>query len=297
MKVIKPTPITAAMLISTNAAETYAAWNGATAYVVGNIVLLTSTQRLYERLVAGTTATSPELDPTNWLDIAPSNKWAMFDNVVSTQTERASNLNVVIKPGLANSIALFGLSGQSITVVERDALAGSIVYTSTTNLDSSVVYDWYMYFFEPNVQISELVITDLPPYRDAHITVDLTSSSTAKIGIASIGTFYSLGRTQYGASIANIDYSRKETDEFGVTSFVRRAYSKRLSAQLRLNNGQINNIHNILSELRATPCPWVSVEDDSQYSALSIFGFYKDFSIEIQYFDESLCNLEVEGLV
>lgn len=71
MKVIKPTPITAAMLISTNAAETYAAWNGATAYVVGNIVLLTSTQRLYERLVAGTTATSPELDPTNWLDIAP----------------------------------------------------------------------------------------------------------------------------------------------------------------------------------------------------------------------------------
>jgi hypothetical protein len=32
MKVIKPTPITAAMLVSTTATETYSAWNAATAY-------------------------------------------------------------------------------------------------------------------------------------------------------------------------------------------------------------------------------------------------------------------------
>ena len=67
MKVVKPTTLTAAMLVSTDAAETCSAWNAATAYVLDDIVLRTTTERLYQRLVAGTTATAPESDTVNWL--------------------------------------------------------------------------------------------------------------------------------------------------------------------------------------------------------------------------------------
>jgi hypothetical protein len=79
MKVVKPIAVTAAMLVSTTATETYAAWSAATAYAVDDKVLLVSTQRIYQRLVAGTTATSPELDPANWFDIGPTNQCAMLD--------------------------------------------------------------------------------------------------------------------------------------------------------------------------------------------------------------------------
>ena len=295
MKVVKPTPITAAMLVGTTATETYTAWNAATAYVLNDIVLRTATQRLYQRLIAGTTATAPESDTTNWLDIAPSNIWAMFDGEISTTTDRTTSITVVLKPGYVNSLALFGLVGSSIDITVRDALAGAIVYTHSQTLDGTIIADWYQYFFEPVVQLGEVVLTDLPPYGDAHITVVITGTGTVECGICLVGTFYTLGDTQYGASVGIVDYSRKETDAFGITTFVRRAYSKRMTARLMLDTVQINKVQRVLADLRATPCAWIGVDNDT-YAPLVIYGFYKDFSIEIAYPTLSYCSLEVEGL-
>lgn len=295
MKVIKLTAITSAMLVSTTATETYSAWNAATAYTAGDIVLRTTTQRLYERLISGTTATAPESDTTNWLDIAPSNKWAMFDNYTSTQTTQATPLTVVVKPGLVNSLALFSMEGTTLTVTVRDALAGSVVYSYTQSLDGTVISDWYQYFFEPYDPITDVVLTDLPPYGDAHITVDITAATTAKCGILAVGTVYPLGDTLHGAAAGITDYSVKTTDEFGTTSFVVRAYSKRMSARFMLDNGQLNKVQRVLSDVRATPCVWIGT-GSQRYSPLTVFGFYRDFSIDVAYPTYSYCNLEIEGL-
>ena len=296
MKVIKPVTVTDAVLISSTAPETdHAAWAAGTAYSVGNRVIRTSTHRIYERLIAGTTATLPELDAVNWIDIAPTNRWAMFDSEVSTQTALASPLTVVIKPGFVNGIALFGLVGDSLTVTVRDSLAGSVVYSRTLALDGTILADWYQYFFEPYVQRADVVLTDLPPYGDAHITLTLTGSGTVKCGIVALGTVYTLGDTQQGASVSIVDYSRKETDAFGVTSFVQRAYSKRMSVNLLLANAQLNKTQRVLADLRASPAAWVGT-DAPGYEPLTVYGFYKDFSIDIAYPQLSYCSLEIEGL-
>lgn len=296
MKAIKPTAVTAAVLISTNATETVLAWAGATAYAINDKALLASTQRIYQRIVAGTTATAPNLDTTNWLDVGPTNKYAMFDNEISTQTERASSLTVVLKPGYTNSLALFGLEGSSLDITVRDALLGSIVYgPKTISLDGTVLSDWYQWFFEPSVQLAEVVLTDLPPYGDAHITVALTGSGTVKCGICLPGTFYDLGGTQYGATVGIVDYSRKVTDEFGITSFVRRAYSKRMTAKMTIENAQLNKVQRVLADLRATPCAWIGT-DEASFEPLTVFGFYKDFSIDVAYPTASYCSLDIEGL-
>jgi len=295
MKAVKPTAITAAMLVSTDATETYTAWNAATAYIVGDIVLRTTTERLYQRLVAGTTATAPESDTTNWLDIAPSNKWAMFDGEISTATTKSTSLTVVLKPGYVNSLALFGLVGSNLAVTVRDALAGNIVYTLSQDLDGTIIADWYQYFFEPAVQLAEVVLTDLPPYLDGHITIAITGGGTVKCGILLAGTVYTLGDTEAGASASIIDYSRKDTSAAGITSFVRRAYSKRMSARLMLPNAQLNKVQRVLADLRATPCAWIAT-DASGFEPLTIYGFYRDFSIDVAYAVLSYCSLEIEGL-
>lgn len=295
MKVIKPTAVTSAMLISTTATETYSAWNGATAYTAGDIVLRTATQRLYQRLISGTTATAPESDTTNWLDIAPSNKWAMFDNYTSTQTTQATPLTVVVKPGLVNSLAMFALEGTTLTVTVRDALAGSVVYTYTQSLDGTVIADWYQYFFEAYDPITDVVLTDLPPYGDAHITVDIAAATTAKCGILAVGTVYPLGETLGGATASITDYSVKSTDAFGVTSFVVRAYSKRMNVKFMLDNAQLNKVQRVLSDLRATPCVWIGTKFQT-FAPLAFFGFYRDFSIDVAYNTTSYCTLEAESL-
>lgn len=296
MKVIKPTPVTAAVLVSTNATETHSPWAAGTAYAVDAKVTLAATQRVYQRLVAGTTATAPNLDATNWLDIAPTNAAAMFDNEISTQTERAASLTVVLKPGYTNSLALFGLEGASLAITVRDALLGNIVYgPKNISLDGTVISDWYQFFFEPSVQLAEVVLTDLPPHGDAHITATITATGTVKCGICLPGTFYDLGGTQYGATVGIVDYSRKVTDEFGTTTFVRRAYSKRMTARMTLENAQLNKVQRVLADLRATPCAWIGT-DEASFEPLTVFGFYKDFSIDVAYATTSFCSLEIEGL-
>jgi hypothetical protein len=296
MKAVKPTLITAAMLVSTTATEVYSAWNPVTSYALDDIVLLTSTQRLYQRLVPGTTATSPELDTTNWLDIGPTNKLAMFDSEISTLTTATTTLTTVLAPGYVNSLALFGLVGQTLTVTVRDGLAGPVVYgPSVIALDGTIIADWYQYFFEPSVQLAEVALTDLVPYQDAHITITLDGTGTVECGICLIGTFYMLGDTEFGATVSIIDYSRKETDTFGVTTFVRRAYSKRMNARMMLDTAQINKVQRVLADLRATPCAWIGT-DESGFEPLTVYGFYRDFSIDVAYPTKSYCSLEIEGL-
>ena len=293
MKVIKPTPVTAAMLVSTTATETYSAWNAGTAYSLGDKVIYTTTERIYERLVAGTTATAPNLDAANWLDIGPTNKWAMFDSNVSTATTRASSLTVVVKPGYANSAAFFGLAGGVIDITVRDALAGTIVYTGSKTLDGAVILDWFAYFFEPTDQLSEAVFLDLPLYVDSHITVEVTGG-TAGVGVMLVGLAYETGITESGVSLELIDYSVKETDDFGVVSFVRRGNSKRMTVKTFLNNTEINRVQRLLADLTATPCAWIASEK-AGFEPLTVFGYASSFRTEVSSANSS-SNIVIEGL-
>ena len=109
------------------------------------------------------------------------------------------------------------------------------------------------------------------------------------------GTFYELGDTQYGASSGITDYSVKDTDAFGVTTFVQRAYSDRNSLSLMFDNAQLNKVKGVLKSVRATPCAWIGTDVDG-YEVLDTLGFYRDFSIVISYPTQSLCSLEIEGL-
>lgn len=295
MKVVKPTALTAAMLVSTTAAETTTAWNPATAYAVGDRVLRTSTQRINSRLVAGTTATAPESDTANWVDVGPSNTWAMFDAQISTQTVANNSLSVVLKPGYANSLCLFGLVGNTVTVTVRDGLAGPVVYSTSKTLDGTIITDWYQYFFEPSVQLPSLVLTDLPPYGNAHITVTVTGVGDVKCGVLLVGTFYELGDAEYGATSGITDYSRKDTDAFGVTTFVQRPYSDRLTFNLVFSRAQLTKVKQVLASVRATPCVWIGADVDG-LEVLNAFGFYRDFSIVVAYPLQALCSLEIEGL-
>ena len=295
MKVIKPVTIGASVLVSSTAAEVYPEYDPGAAYALGDRVTHSSTNRIYECVQVPNTGNVPHVSPLYWSIVGPSNRTAMFDDEVGTQTVQASPLTVVLRPGYVNSLALFGLEAAALEVTVRNGLAGPVVYSRTINLDGTIIADWYQYFFEPSVQLGETVLTDIPPYGDAHITVTLSGPGSVKCGMLTVGTVYSLGETQFGASARITDYSRKDTSATGATTFVRRRYSKRMSAPLMLPTPQINKVQRVLADLRATPCAWIGT-DAPGFEPLTVFGFYRDFSIDVAYPTESLCNLEIEGL-
>jgi hypothetical protein len=295
MKVIAPTIFDAAThLVSSTATETYAAWAVGTTYATGAFVDYGT--QIFQSLVNSNTGNQPNTSPTFWLLIGPDNRHSMFDDQISTATVAATSLTVVLDTGLANSLALFGLAGTQVTVNVTDGPAGANVYSRTVSLDGTFIFDWYQYFFEPNVQVEEMVLTDLPPYSTARVTVTVSGPTTVQVGQLVFGNQYDLGDAEYGATVGIIDYSRKDTDDFGTTTFVERAFSKRMTARLMLDTAQVSRVQQVLARVRARPSVWVGVPDDAAYNALTVYGFFRDFSIDVAYPTKSYCSLEIEGL-
>lgn len=295
MKLIKPVTFQVSQLISSNATETYSAYSSGTTYAKDAFADYGT--HIYQSLVNSNLNHQPDISPTYWILIGPDNTHAMFDTQVSTRTTSTSPLNVTVAPGVnINSAAFLELTGTQLIVSMTDGAGGPTVYTKTVSLDDTVIVDWYGYFFDPYNPRTEVVLTDLPPYPNGRLTMQLSGGSSVGIGVFTYGTVYTLGLTQYGASAGIKDYSVKETDIYGNTTFVERAYSKRMESNIFVQNSNIAFNQKLLASVRATPCVWIGSED-TQYNPLVVYGFYKEFNTTINYPTYSLCNLTVEGLI
>jgi hypothetical protein len=261
------------------------------------IVVGTNTHAVYESLQAGNTGHSPETSPTWWLYVSTTNRWKMFDTQITSQTSNADSIAVTMESNddRIDSVALFNISAASATLTVTDAVEG-VVYNKTLSLVSpSGITDWYAYFFEPITRLKDTVFTEIPPYIGADISLTLSDSgSTVLCGACVVGLSRDVGGTQYGASTGIQDYSIKQKDSFGNYSILERAYNKKATFQVWVENSLIDELQTILASYRATPTVYVGSDD---YQSTYIYGFYKDFSTVISYPTVSILNIELEGLI
>ncbi len=300
LRILKPLPINDSILTSSSVAENdYAAWNAATAYAVGDRVIRATTHKIYERIVAGTTATAPESDTANWLEISATNRWKMFDAIVSSQTVSASSIVVKFTPGtIHNAVALINLSATSVRIKQTNDTDG-VTYDKTISLQAPATRsDWWAHFFEPIFQSKTALALDMPTYGTG-TTVEVTianASDNVAVGGLLLGTAIPIGEmgVNFGAQVGITDYSRKDRNEFGDTVITERAWSKRAQVDLLVPNSQVDAMQSLFASIRATPTLWVGSDD---FESLAIYGFYKDFAATIAYPNYSQCHLEIEGLI
>jgi hypothetical protein len=298
MDIINPLNLSFGMLTSSTVAETdYAEWAFGT-FVVGDRRIMSSTHMIYECLVNHTSTGAPgapNLNLTgatpNWLEVGATNKYKMFDGKWGTQTTATSTITVEVTPGLAmDSLALLNLTGTSVTI-ESD-IGG---YSRTISLQTDVgVYDWYTYFLAPIVAEDDIVVTDIMPYATQTLTITLTGTGTVGIGNLVLGSYVSLGRMESSPRVGIVDYSRKDTDAYGNIVLTQRAYSKRFSCRFIVENSFVDQLSSILASIRATPVVWIG--QGTTYSSLIVWGYYKDWEVDIAYSTHSYCSLTVEGL-
>lgn len=295
MKVIKATVFQNSMLTSTTATNAYANWSSGTTYTITNRV--TYNNKTYESLQNTNLNHQPDTSPTWWLEVGADNKHAMFDRTVSTGTTAGTSLTVVLQPGTIDSLALINLDADLVTITVKDSPGGSIVYTATGGLSGSTVGDWYQYFFfDPLLKRTQLVFQNIPPYANCEVTLVFTSATTISVGECVFGMLTNIGDTQYGATAGILDFSKKETDDFGNITFVERAYSKRMEARVFVKTVNINKVHQLLVSLRATPSVWIGSDDALYEEPMVVWGFFRDFSAEIAYPSHAIYSLSVEGL-
>jgi hypothetical protein len=276
---------------------TYSAWSSGTTYAAGATILVVATHRVYESVQAGNTNHDPTTDDgTWWIDIGPTNKWAMLDTSVGTTTTRSQLIDATVDPGIIGSLALLDVvDATSVTVTMLDAPGGTEVYSQTFDMgDAAPLIDWYAYFFDAMQPRTYLLVDDLPPYSAGRISVSVAGDGVIGVGTLVIGDLVDVGDVRHGVRVGIIDYSRKETDTWGVTRVVERAYAKRVEAEIISDNGTVDFLAQKLASVRAVPVVWLF---DDAYSSLVLYGWIKDWSINIAYPNHSEIGITVEGLV
>lgn len=295
MKVLKPTTYSSGMLTANTAVETVATWSSATTYAVDQTARTGS--RIYKSLAASNLNFAPASNPLKWVDIGPDNTTAAFDGQVSTASSGTNSISWTLSTGIIDGVALVNVAGATTNVTVRDGVGGAITYNQTAGMDGSTVSDWYQYFFfDPLLARTQIVFSGVPPLANSSVTITLTSTGIVSVGHIAFGRIADLGATDYGATAGITDYSSKSTDTFGVTTFVRRAFSKRMTAKVAVETLQLNRVQRLLYDLRATPCVWIGTDIPEYDEPLTVFGYYRDFSTDIAYPSYAYCSLEIEGL-
>ena len=298
MRVIKSVVTTDAILTSSNIPEDeYPAWVSGTSYTALDKVIYE--HKIYERIVTGAGTTPPDLDQVNWLDSGYTNRYRMFDNIISSVSSRTGGIEFTLTPNqVINGIALLNVNASTVRVVMNDPIEG-VVYDRTKELrSSSNVIDYYSYFFAPLINLGDLdtaIFLDLPNKPTATITVYVSSGAgLVEVGEVVYGVQSIVGRTNYGTAIGITSYSRKDTDEFGKVTVVKRKNSKYADYDIDIDNTNLAFVQRLFQDIDSVPCVFIG---NPEMEELIVYGFYKDFKATISFPTVSKCTLRVEGLV
>lgn len=292
MLIIRPITVTDAILTSNVAEDDGPTYSAAATYALGQTVI--EDHLAYESLIASNTG-NPLTDAAKWLALGATNRWRMFDQSIGSLTEKSGAMDVTVAVGgRVDGLALFGLAAEQVQVVITSADLGEI-YNQTHSLRSdSGIDSWYEYFSEEVFYFTEMGLTDLPLTSNVDVRVVISSATgSVAVGTMVVGQSRSLGATVYGARCGIIDYSRKTTDAFGNTSLVERTFAKRVSFKVSVESGAADAVYTLLAQYRATPVVWVGADD---YSMTLIYGWARDWSVELTFPSHSYLTIEIEGL-
>lgn len=298
MRVIKSVVTTDAILTSSNIPEDeYPDWVSGTSYTALDKVIYE--HKIYERIVTGAGTTPPDLDQINWLDTGFTNRYRMFDNIISSVSSQMGGIEFTLTPNqIVNGIALLNVNASTVRVVMTDPVDG-VVYDRTKELRSSNnVTDYFSYFFAPLVDLGDLdtaIFLDLPNKPTAVITVYISSGAAlVEVGEIVYGVQSVVGRTNYGTAIGIKSYSRKEVDEFGKVTVIKRKNSKYADYDVDIDNINLASVQRLFADIDSVPCVFIGNPDMEE---LIVYGFYSDFKATISFPTVSKCTLRVEGLI
>ncbi|WP_419827655.1 hypothetical protein [Sphingomonas sp.] len=307
MKVIKPGALTTAMVAATSVpADSQAAWAVGTTYAKGQQITRSGTHRIWESAADTNKGNDPAAaGQTAWIDIGPTNRWAMFDQAVGTSSSATGTIDVTLAPGAVSALAVSDTNAETVRV--RMTVGGTAIYdrTLTTNVSGGVIADWYAYFTAPIGKLMTVLFLDLPLYATAQVEVTITGpdpQAPVTVGTLLVGTLIDLGSTETGPTVGMTDYSKKTTDDFGVTTIVQRAWAKKAQLKALVATDAVDGIQRSLAGVRALPCLWIG---EGGYDCLAIYGFFNDFSIELTVGMDpdtrsggiSYVSLTIEGLI
>ena len=289
--------------------------------------------RLYQKTTSIGNNYPPD-DNIGWSPLGPTNKWAMFDQTIMTSSEgenghATSNsaasmtpppghsfFTVKINTSNANRLCFFNLSASYLGLQFQDGASGvlydytSTRYPTTTSIDYDPYEfpvkegDWKINFLGESADRQTLVI-EIPEKAVSYVRITIASNiigRTVSCGQCVWGHASYIGVTQYGATANILSYGRKVRNEsYGGMYLKPGNNAKKMNIDVLIENTDYNNVYDIFEATDGIPCVFQGNNDEEgynhNYTPFIIYGFTKSFSMILQHWSQSNCNLEVEGLI
>lgn len=297
MRVIEPIEITDSILTASNVPENdFDEWDAATGYTTGDKVILTSTHRIYEAVQA-TTGDDPATDDGfNWLDIGATNRFRAFDGSIEGQTQQNNTIEYEFTlPRTLSGIAVLSIVAAALKVTITDPVEGLIKDIEMPLIDTTEVVDWFTYFFNPITQQRDVILSELPMFSGSVVTFELTGSGLLSLGELVLGDDRGLGITTTGTALSIEDFSIKSKDDFGRTFILERSFANTVTFEFAIPTTGAGRVRRILSDLRARPAVYFTDPDQIALGG-TVYGFPRDFRINLQTPTVAFATLEIEGL-
>lgn len=281
LRIMIPAVIDDSKLTSSTVPETdYAVWNSGTTYALGARCI--KNHRIFESQVATGNINKDPVDPVNqfgtivyWLDIGPTNRYAMFDGYISTPTVATTSMTVVLHAGAANMIYLDGLEGaNTLTVSVKDAPGGSVILSGSYSLRGNRPSTYWQYWFNAFLNVKSKIIPNIPPYTNMEFTITLSGATgaTIKCGVLGVGMVKSMGRTQQGAEAKPKNYGYVKTDQYGNNTYKVGKKAIDITGSAVIDQDEARQVQQMLVDAMGLPC-MISCSDLDTYSGLNGFGF------------------------
>lgn len=303
MNILRPITVTDSMVVSSLPVieDSTPAWVSGTAYTVGQEVHRVSTHRVY-RCAADTSGTTPpELAITTWVDVRPTNKWALFDYYTNTKTSWAGGLGYKFNVGgrTINAVYLRGFSAGSSSVKVRNE--SNVVVYQEIKENTAPPGGWYEYLFDEPVILNYHLFDNLFVQYGWTVEVVVSNEGTASLGLLVLGDLNPIGNNASGAGVERgsssepVTYSFIKTEEDGTTTIQRRhsATNLRLSATIPI--AEADNAVSLLQSVLDVPVAVVADTTNNQLQGLSTFGLVSG-SVTYDYSTANV-SISVKGLV
>lgn len=266
----------------------------------GDVIAAVSVHAVFESIKDDNTGINPVSDAagaiTGWVNAGSTNRWKPFDRVagdpavfpegasaaatlIAPETVIAPETIIVTDgggisydlalPSLCDAVALFDLSGASVTVDVLSS-AGVVVWSETQSLvDTSAITDWYEFFTWEPVYRTKAVFTGVPGRLGRTIRIRLTGT---QMGEVVLGKLVQLGTTLVGTEVGFDDYSGKTRNDFGNVGLIERESSDTVTFRFKFPATDLSGVLRETKALRANPTAWIADPDNLETNA-AIFGF------------------------
>jgi hypothetical protein len=249
---------------------------------------------------SGATATVKSSVPSSlappWERVGASNRWAMFDAHVSTQTAASDEIDVTVGFGRCDSLVLLDVEAAEVRIDVTNISTGEMVMSEVYDMCLDESAAWSDYFFsEAKWRTTLSVSTPLYHNAQARIRIIAREGYQAKCGHVACGRAQYLGPAQWAPRVGLLDYSQKSTDDTGTTTLTPGPWAKELSVDMLVPTASVGVLQRNLAGYRGRACVW-DCNNETDFEPLSIFGFFNDFSLILSGPTSSACSISIQGL-